>query len=524
MRTALSKSRYTKFCQCPKALWLSINKPNEATVDAGVEARFAEGNVVGDLAMGLFGNFVEVTTTTDNGKLDLNAMITKTRELMDGDGCNVICEASFSYNNGEQSNYCAVDILRRTPGGWAIYEVKSTTSHIADLAMTDKDFIKKIKKYATDIAFQKWVLEKCGVNVTGTFLVTLNSDYIRNGELDIEQLFNVIDMKELVANEYDKVENISPTAHSVMEKESEPEIKIGVCCNNPYQCAFWRYCTTQAGLDLENDKATVFDLYGMWASKKIELYNAGKVTFEDVQYEKKLNDIQRMQVNCTLNGDDYTNPDGIKEFLDKVTYPLYFLDFESMQPTLPQWDGTRPYMQVCFQYSLHYIEHKGGELKHKAFLAPSDGSDPRRSLAEALCNDIPMNVCTMAYNDPFEKTRIKEMAKAFPDLATHLENIENNIIDLLIPFREGHCYTPAMGGSFSIKSVLPALFPNNNELDYHNLSDLVQNGGQAMTIFPQIKDMPADKAKKARQALLDYCHLDTLAMVRVWEKLKELAK
>ncbi|MBR4160957.1 MAG: DUF2779 domain-containing protein [Bacteroidaceae bacterium] len=120
-----------------------------------------------------------------------------------------------------------------------------------------------------------------------------------------------------------------------------------------------------------------------------------------------------------------------------------------------------------------------------------NGGNPLRALAEALCRDIPMNVCTMAYNDPFEKGRIKEMA---------------------------------MGGSFSIKSVLPALFPDDEELNYHNLNPLVQNGGHAMTIFPKIKDMPADEAHEAREALLAYCHLDTLAMVRVWEKLLEMVK
>jgi hypothetical protein len=130
----------------------------------------------------------------------------------------------------------------------------------------------------------------------------------------------------------------------------------------------------------------------------------------------------------------------------------------------------------------------------------------------------------MAYNDPFEKGRIKEMAEAYPDLAAHLTNIREHIIDLLVPFREGHCYTPAMGGSFSIKSVLPALFPDDEELNYHNLNPLVQNGGHAMIIFPQIKDMKPQKAAEAREALLAYCHLDTLAMVRVWEKLKELSK
>jgi hypothetical protein len=205
-----------------------------------------------------------------------------------------------------------------------------------------------------------------------------------------------------------------------------------------------------------------------------------------------------------------------------VTYPLYFLDFETMQQVLPQFDSTRPYQQITFQYSLHYIEHEGGELKHTAFLAPSDGCDPRRALAEALCHDIPMNSCIMAYNDPFEKGRIKEMAEAYPDLAVHLMNLHGNIIDLLIPFRDGHCYRPAMGGSFSIKSVLPALFPDDEELNYHNLNPLVQNGGHAMTIFPKIKDMPAKEAEEAREALLAYCHLDTLAMVRVWERLLEV--
>ncbi len=517
-RTSLSKSRYTKACQCMKALWMSVNKPEEATVDPGVEARFAEGNAIGDLAMGLFGDFVEVTAHTPDGRLDLAAMIERTRVEMER-GTEVICEASFSYRDNGNSNYCAVDILRRQGDGWAIYEVKSSTSHVGDEINDPKKFV----KYATDIAYQKWVLQHCGVKVTGTYLVTLNSDYVRLGGIDIKALFNILNLEELVANELAKVPAFASSAHKTLANVNEPGVSIGVHCTKPYECAFWKYCTRQAGLDLENDKTTVFDLYRLNAAKKFEHFNAGRITLEQLRGEK-LNVIQRMQVDCTLNGSEYINKAGIKDFLDKITYPLYFLDFESMQPTLPSWDGTRPYMQVCFQYSLHYIEHEGGELKHKAFLAPSDGSDPRRALAEALCRDIPKDVCTMAYNDPFEKTRIKEMAEAFPDLAQHLYNIRDNIIDLLIPFREGHCYTPAMGGSFSIKSVLPALFPNDDELNYHNLNPLVQNGGHAMTIFPTIKDMPVEKAAEARRALLDYCHLDTLAMVRVWEKLKEMVK
>ena len=521
--TALSKSKYTKSCQCPKALWLGVNKPDEATVDAGVEARFAEGNVVGDLAMGLFGDFVEVTTYKADGRLDLAAMIQRTREEMER-GTDVICEASFSYvADGTQSNYCAVDILRKAPGGWAIYEVKSTTSHVADSALTNKKYTEKIQKYAVDVAYQKWVLNKCGVNVTGTYLVTLNSDYVRTGELDVQGLFNIIDIKTLVDNEYQKVKTQASCAHNTLALQTEPAVAINPDCHNPYKCEFWEYCTKQAGLDLANDKTTVFDLYRMSMKKKFEHYNAGRLTFDDIRNEK-LNPIQQMQVQCTLNNTEYINKAGIKDWLKNVTFPLYFLDFETMQQVLPQFDGTKPYQQITFQYSLHYIEHEGGELKHKEFLAPSDGTDPRRALAEALCRDIPQNVCTMAYNDPFEKGRIAEMAEANPDLAAHLTNIREHIIDLLVPFRAGHYYTPAMGGSFSIKSVLPALFPNDDELNYHNLNPLVQNGGHAMTIFPLIKDMEPEKAAEAREALLAYCHLDTLAMVRVWEKLKEVVK
>lgn len=513
MKTRLSKSRYTKYCQCPKNMWLAVNEPDLAPIDAALEARFAEGNLIGDLAMGLFGPYVEVTAIKDN-KLDLETMIARTAELMADPTCNVICEASFNVENGDRTDYCAVDILRRKLGGWAIYEVKSSTSHIGDEITKPEKF----RKYAVDIAYQKYVLESAGVNVTGTYLVTLNSDYVRKGDLDINELFNVLDLSNLVAEEYAKVPGQSKHAHKVLALESAPDRDLGMHCTDPYSCSFWDYCTSQKGLDLKNDNQTVFSLYRMGMAKKLECFNGGIVTFKDA-LTLKLTKMQQMQVNCSLNGTEYLDPKGIKGFLDKITYPLYFLDFESMMPGLPQYDGTRPYMQVCFQYSLHYIEHEGGELKHVGYLAPSDGKDPRRPLAEALCRDIPEDVCIMAYNDPFEKTRIKEMAEAFPDLAAHLMNIHANIVDLLIPFRSGHYYTPAMGGSFSIKSVLPALFPGYEELDYHNLSTLVQNGGDAMSIFPRMKDMSVEDEREARQALLEYCKLDTLAMVRIWEKL-----
>ena len=220
----------------------------------------------------------------------------------------------------------------------------------------------------------------------------------------------------------------------------------------------------------------------------------------------------------------YQNIDreGIRKFLKTLDYPIYFLDFETMQLAIPQFPGTKPYQQIPFQYSLHYIEEQGGQLKHKEFLAES-GEDPRRAIAESLCRDIPMDTCVTAYNKGFECGRLRELAELYPDLAPHLLNIRDNIRDLLTPFQSGFYYNRAMGGSFSIKSVLPAIFPDDPSLDYHNLEG-VHNGGEAMALFPRIQDLPPEEQAAARKSLLEYCKLDTYAMVKVWEELVRVCR
>jgi len=552
----LSKSRYTAFCQCPKNLWLKVFKPEEAIVDAGVQARFEQGNVVGDLAMQLYGDFKEAHAELPDGKLDLGKMVEQTRQWIK-EGVENIAEASFVYEREhrvenalldpdkplfktwKESHYCAVDILRKTADGWAIYEVKSTSFPEFNGQET------KLEKYAPDIAYQKWVLTQCGINVTGTYLVCLNSDYVRQGGLDIQQLFVVKDMKAMVDDEYLKVPARVSQALKVLKSEQEPDLDLSECCMKPYGCAFWEYCKRQHGVP----SPSVFDIYGgkgkggFTFKKKLDCYHQGLIAFEDLR-STDIGPIQNMQIEAALTGREFINSEGIRKFLNKLSYPLYFLDFETMQDAVPQYDGAKVYAQITFQYSLHIkekesttkvveLENKGRKLKlhkianyitHKEYLAPSDGSDPRRALAEQLCKDIPKDVCTLAFNKMFECGRIRELASLYPDLAPHLLNIADNIKDLIDPFRAGNYYVPAMGGSFSIKSVLPALFPNDSELDYHNLDDRCQNGGDAMTIFPRIKDMEPEEAKASRQALLNYCKLDTWAMVKVWQKLKEMAE
>lgn len=502
----LSKSRYTAYCQCPKNLWLGVYHPEYASeVDSMTQARFETGSAVGELAKQLFPGTEDVTTHYADGGLDLTAMQEKTQRLM-AEGVACIAEAAFAHDGC----YCAVDLLRREGDGWAIYEVKSSTYKGEDKKGEEAPLV-----YLQDIAYQRYVLERCGVKVTGTYLVRLDRSYMRGDELDIHGLFHIKDVSRQIENEYLKLPNSIPVAKQVINSKEESQMPIGSHCNNPYRCAFFDHCVG------ELPTPNVFDLYRMDFDKKCRLYREGKVGFESLRGEK-LTDMQRIQVEYHLNNLPLYDIDATRQYLAKLSYPLYFLDFETMMDAVPPYKGLHPYQQVPFQYSLHYIEHEGGEIKHKEFLGES-GTDPRRALAEQLCNDIPMGVCTTAYNMGFECGRLEELAVAFPDLAEHLRDIASHIVDLIEPFRNKMYYLKDMNGSFSIKRVLPALFPNDDSLNYKNLAGNVKNGGEAMTIFPQIKDMSPTEAAAARESLLRYCELDTWAMVKVWEKLKEVA-
>ena len=496
----LSKSIYVRVWSCPKGAWISRYHPEAVPQDEGKLARFRQGDEVGDLARGLFGPSVNVTAVREDGSPDLPRMMENTRAEMEK-GTEVICEAAFSY----EGLYCAVDLLRRDEagGGWAIYEVKSSSDGLQD-------------KYIADVSYQKYVLEHCGVKVTGVYLVCINTDYVLEASgLDVNAFFRINDLwEQACAEEAATVPGVLETAERVLSDEREPGTELSEECRD---CEFFGWC----GRDLP--VPNVFQLYRLQKKKMIEYYRQGLVSFGDLDKAGVItNAAQKRQMDYALRDlGIYTEPEKIREFLGRLTYPLYFLDFETMMPAVPFCVGTRPFAQIPFQYSLHYIEREGGELKHKEFLAES-GVDPRRAIAEALCRDIPEDACVTAYNKRFECSRLHELAAAFPDLSEHLLAIEAHIVDLLDPFQKGWYYRREIGGSFSIKSVLPAICPDDPELDYHGL-DGVHNGTEAMSVFPAIRYMPPEEAEKARRNLLSYCRLDTLAMVKVWEELKRAA-
>ena len=500
----LSKSKYCRFVECPRKLWLTVNRPELALEDSSALGRMSKGNDIGDMAMGYFGDFTEVTVTREDGSPDLSAMISKTNELI-AQGCEIICEASFSY----KGDYCAVDILRREGDGYAIYEVKSST--------------KEKEIYLVDVAYQRYILEHCGINVTGCYLMVIDNSYVFDGRLDLRGLFKVIDVSEDILPFYANVEGDLAAAHSLLDDPVEPIYGVGKHCLGD-NCCFSQHCLAHL------PRPSVFDLHGITASRKLELYEQGIVRLEDVAtvIDREARTKKRgvinlrkalMQIDHELNDrGTYFDIKGIKKFLDTLFFPLYFLDFEAMQLAVPKFIGTRPYEEIPFQYSLHRIEEEGGEITHTEFLAEPN-TDPRRAIAQRLCEDIPTNACVIVYSKGFENSRLRYLADMFPDLSEHLLAIVENVRDIRRPFDARLCYNRAMHGLTSVKIVLPALFPDDPSLDYHGL-DGIHNGTDAMSAYPTMLDLPPEEQTALREALLRYCELDTLATVKLWQVLR----
>lgn len=498
-RLFLSKSKYCLLWQCPKMLWLYKYRPERAELSADVQKRFAEGSEAGEIAKGLFGDFTDVSERNADGSPNIAAMIENTQKHI-ALGTRVICEAAFDFDG----LYCAVDLLRKTADGYTIYEVKSS--------------VHAKRVHAVDVAYQKYVLEHCGINVTGTYIVTINADYVFDGKIEPYKLFKTKDISEQADAELADIEGLLKVAENTLCSADEPACDIGAQCFSPYECAFKSYCFSHI------PEPSVFDIYRMSQDRKFELYRAGLFELDKLlASEERLSEKQRMQIDHALNDrGTYVDKPGVRAFLQKLSYPLYFLDFETMQLAVPRFAGTKPYECIPFQYSLHCLRSERGELCHKEFLAES-GEDPRPRIAERLCADIPADACVLAYNKMFEHSVLYSLADEFPELAEHLRAIADNLVDLIEPFRTFGCYNRAMGGSFSIKSVLPAMFPDDPDLNYKNLNG-VHNGTEAMDIFPRIKNMPEAEQAAARASLLKYCALDTFAMVKLLQKLIELSE
>jgi len=486
----LSKSTFIRGLQCEKSLYLYKNHfelQDETSVMQ--QSVFDRGNNVGLLARKLFPGGVDATPKSHR---NYDPSIELTKESI-GNGTEVIYEASFRYDDV----LVASDILVRDGEEWKVYEVKSSTS--------------VSETYIHDAAVQYHVLSNSGLKISDFSIVYINSNYARNGELNLESLFAIESVLERIIPLQELVQENVARFKMILYKKEIPNVKIGMHCFSPYKCSFYGHCWKDVPAN------SVFDISGMHLNKKFELFNKGIVSINDIPDELELPKKQRLQVDAFKSGNTTINPVSIKEFLSGLKYPYLFLDFETFQPAVPLYNNSKPYQQIPFQYSLHIKESKDSALGHKEFLADA-GSDPRIKFVENLIRDTEGEGNIIVYNKSFEITRLKEIARDFHEYEEGIAKMIRRVKDLMLPFQKKDYYAPAMNGSYSIKKVLPALIP---ELTYNDLE--IKEGGDASIIFESLQtETDMFKIEEVRKNLLEYCKLDTFAMVEILDFLKNL--
>lgn len=488
----LSKSSFIKGIQCEKQLYLykhfyKLRDP----ISEEQQAIFTRGTNVGKLAQDLFPGGVDLSPANPF-QYEKAAKLTQERIQS---GVKVFYEPSFIYDE----LLVAVDILVKQRNKWHINEVKSSTS-ISDT-------------YLMDAAVQYYVLRNSGLDIKDVSIIYMNNQYVKRGELDIHQLFTIESVFDLIEELQDMIPERISSFKKVLKSKSIPDIKIGPQCNDPYPCSFLGYCWKDI------PEYSVFNISGLKSDKKFELFNSGIVHIEDIPDEFKLSDNQRLQVDVHKNKKTVIDKTGLKEFMDSVRYPLYFMDFETFMPAVPLYDNSRPYQQIPFQYALYYQKNKKSELEYYEFLG-SPEIDARVLFIESLLNNTKRKGDILVYNKSFEITRLKEIARDFPEYAEDIEERIERIKDLMLPFQKKYYYKPEMMGSYSIKNVLPALVP---DLSYDVMP--VADGGMAMIAYESLL-YEADLAKidAIRKNLLEYCKMDTYAMVRIWGELEKVFK
>lgn len=493
LQPILSKSSYLRGLQCKKSLWLYKHQFDlKDALTPQQEAIFSQGTKVGLLAQDLFPLGWDAGT---KHYWEIEKGLVNTQLLIE-QGASIIYEAAFMFDG----LYAAMDILVKDEDGWKAYEVKSSTSISAT--------------HIQDAAIQYYILKNSGLDLTDISIVHINNQYVKKGDLDLEKLFKTNSVLDKIQDSLDEIPDQVLQFKKLLQHKTRPTMELGEQCFKPYDCDFKGCCWKHI------PAYSVFDISRLRAPKKFDLYNQGVLTFDQIDLKThSFNAAQTLQITSELSGKTHIDKPKIRKFIKELHYPLYYLDFETLAPAIPLYDDSRPYQQLVFQYSLHVQKEEGGDLTHHEYLAEADRAiDPRKGFVEQLIEECGENGDILVYNISFERGKLEDAVKQFPQYAGRLKNLISRLKDLMTPFQQQWYYTPAMKGSYSIKYVLPALVP---ELSYDDLE--IKEGSTASLTFYQmlVKEYKGNK-EKARNALLEYCKLDTLAMVRVLERLYQV--
>jgi hypothetical protein len=490
MNKRLSKSRFQKGLQCERALWLSVHEPDSA--DPVTESKqwiFDQGTEVGRLAHGLFPGGVEVT---EDHRHQAEAIATTTRLV--AEGVSVLYEPAFFFDGV----LVRVDAMVKRGDAWDLYEVKSSGSLKPE--------------HVTDAAVQTYVVEGCGLPVRSSNLVHLDTTYVyQGGDYDLSQLFAAEDVTDDVRTFIPQVPDVLAGFRAMLDGP-EPAVRVGAQCRAPYTCDFTGRC--HAFLPSEHP---VTDLPRLSLKALHALLDLGVTCIRDIPDSfDQLTDNQVETVLVVKRGEPMVRADALADALHGLTWPVYHLDFETVNPALPLWAGTRPYETVPFQYSVH-VHHEDGALEHRDYLH-AHPSDPRRPLAERMLADLG-EIGSVTHYTSYEDRMLQGLALALPDLAPRIEDVRRRLFDLEPVIKKCTKHPDACGRT-SIKYVLPAWCP---DMSYDGLA--IADGQTASVRYVKAVRGIADPAVAQRTYadLVEYCGLDTLAMARLLDRLRGLA-
>ncbi|MFO7772845.1 MAG: DUF2779 domain-containing protein [Dehalococcoidia bacterium] len=484
----LSKTKYIAGLQCPKLLWTQINQPESIPEsDTVTQYIFDQGHLVGEYAKKLFPNGLNIPQD------DFIENITATKKLLAER--KPLFEAGILFGK----IYCRLDILNPVnEDEWEIIEMKSGTS-VRDV-------------YIDDVSFQKYCCEKAGLSIRTCKLGHVNNQYVKNGEIDPEQLFILEDISTQVQEISESVEEQVSNLFEVISNQTCTEAAIGRHCLAPYECPLRAECW---GFLPEN---SIFDLRG-GKTKQFSLYEQGIISIKDIPDDIPLSREQRIQRECTVTGNVHVEKEEILQFLGKLEYPLHYLDFETIGPAIPIYDGTKPYQDIPFQFSLHTVENEASEPRYHSFLAEGR-EDPRPQILRELQRLLGSEGSIVAYNAGFEKGVLEELVEAFPEYTAWLEGILARMVDLLFPFASFHYYNASQKDTASLKKVLPAITGKGYE------EGGIGAGMDASIAYQRITYGSAteEEIARVRTDLIKYCKLDTEGMIWIVDELRRLSE
>lgn len=467
----LSKSLYLSALQCDRRLWFDINTPEKATpVTESQRHIFRMGTEVGRAAHHLFPGGLLV----DAPAWDHAAALRQTRDAMAEETVPALFEAAFEYEGVR----IRVDILERLgaadEGRWGIREVKSSSKV-------------KPEQHLPDLAIQKWVVEKCGVDVQSAELIHVSKRFVRGAdEIHWPDYFaRAEQIEELAVQSSAEFSARLEAMHKTLEASSAPIREPGSFCKKPHLCGYWNYCTAKKSAS--------------WVIAQTGASKARKARMIDV-----------------IESDRPWFSNELADELADARPPIWALDFEAIGPAIPFYPGTRAYQAITFQWSLHRLG-EDGKIEHLEYLA--DGrEDPRPEVARTLIEALGRDSAPILVYSSYEARCLKDMAARVPDLANAIEGILDRLVDLL-PIVRGHVYHPEMNGSFSIKAVGPAFAPQVSYGDLEGVAD----GMAALAAFARLVggELGRPEAAKVRRELLAYCRLDTLALLEMYRALRD---